>query len=679
MCPQTGLRGDVRAPARDICARTGHFLPMLGSRAPCCLSHTALPNTPPCPRLLATPPRAAVVGWDAPFADGMWIDRHELQVVQLPDTYLPGGSSDSEQCPRAPACFSSPAALLAASTSPKRLYYSAEAAEAASPAQLAAATALAAAAFAGDGGSSRGLAGRPGPRALGSAGRRDSPSGGSVGRHWVAAGAAAVGSSGGGSGGASPISFVARGTLSRPQSGGSAVGAPLGPGPDGALPPRLPQPCEAPGHKGATAAFLHECVAGPWVLPGHSGTQHTLLRLRPFTAYRVRVRVHTLVGWSSFSAPTVFHTAGTYVRLRVGGRPCTAAVGLLAVIVLCLRGCPSCSRAKCLHSQLCALAACHHQPPELPCEFPCVTLFPAVCPLSAPLPAARPHTPPFLRRLRPLPANARAAEEPPDAPDGVRIVTHEGCDLRVVWSQPRSNGACIAGYIVQVLLAGGRGFEAHTTRSTARPDSAHEGRARPQPAAGATGSDTSTLDDACLLLPPPPPTAGDGRGGGGGEAGEAGRPGDSPPATPLAVGAAAGDGASSEVDAPAAAGPCFACMYQAAWDAHLQALVVPVPGYGHAEAWTARSHVRTRAALLGADAAHPTSVTVTQPLSLSLGLAAAGLLGGGSSPGPASSSLWRRDSKLSPMPGTPNSGWLTPGTPGPLSPGTPTVGPFHRV
>ena len=59
-----------------------------------------------------------------------------------------------------------------------------------------------------------------------------------------------------------------------------------------------------------TPAFLADGVEDPWVVTGNHAFTHTLQGLLPYTAYRVRVRVHTMVGWSPFSEPVVVNTAG---------------------------------------------------------------------------------------------------------------------------------------------------------------------------------------------------------------------------------------------------------------------------------------------------------------------------------------------------------------------------------
>ncbi len=59
-------------------------------------------------------------------------------------------------------------------------------------------------------------------------------------------------------------------------------------------------------------AFMLDAVDGPWVLSGGHFPGHTLTGLPPWTAYRCRSRVNTIVGWSAFSQAIVAHTAGAF-------------------------------------------------------------------------------------------------------------------------------------------------------------------------------------------------------------------------------------------------------------------------------------------------------------------------------------------------------------------------------
>ena len=56
--------------------------------------------------------------------------------------------------------------------------------------------------------------------------------------------------------------------------------------------------------------FMSDAIEGPWTVIGHHYPGHTVANMPPWTAYRCRVRVNTIVGWSDFSKAVVVHTAG---------------------------------------------------------------------------------------------------------------------------------------------------------------------------------------------------------------------------------------------------------------------------------------------------------------------------------------------------------------------------------
>lgn len=64
------------------------------------------------------------------------------------------------------------------------------------------------------------------------------------------------------------------------------------------------------GDEDTDPGFRTDAVRGPWVLQGGNFSGHNIVGLPPWTAYRVRSRVKTIVGWSRWSASAVVCTAG---------------------------------------------------------------------------------------------------------------------------------------------------------------------------------------------------------------------------------------------------------------------------------------------------------------------------------------------------------------------------------
>ena len=81
------------------------------------------------------------------------------------------------------------------------------------------------------------------------------------------------------------------------------------------LPQQL-QPCRE--------LFMTDAVEGPWCVLGNHYSGHTIAALPPWTAYRCRVRVQTIVGWSDFSSAVVIHTAGSPLSAQLCSCFCSA-------------------------------------------------------------------------------------------------------------------------------------------------------------------------------------------------------------------------------------------------------------------------------------------------------------------------------------------------------------------
>jgi hypothetical protein len=82
---------------------------------------------------------------------------------------------------------------------------------------------------------------------------------------------------------------------------------------------RCPDACVAVQDDDETD-FLEGSIDGPWILRGGHLSGHRIAGLPPWSAFRCRIRVNTMVGWSAWSPSFVVHTAGMYVcsasRLR---------------------------------------------------------------------------------------------------------------------------------------------------------------------------------------------------------------------------------------------------------------------------------------------------------------------------------------------------------------------------
>jgi hypothetical protein len=249
---------------------------------------TEVPDTPSPVRQTGTTTTTLSLTWDLPFSDGVWIDQHELQVVQLPDTYLPGGTFDGARClggsgPEGPCATAHVAAAVAATAA--RLFVLPP-----PPPQPPR-----------RGGKDRAWTGAVAALTAGGGSGGSSGSGG--------------GGGGGNGGGAAPTGTKRVGsgrwgalkdrqeTVVRGNVGNTLGDAPV---------QTVELDCRPEGHDPNTAAFLSDCVQAPWVVRGGHNVHHTLRSLLPFTAYRVRLRLHSMVGWSDFSDSAVFFTAGMH-------------------------------------------------------------------------------------------------------------------------------------------------------------------------------------------------------------------------------------------------------------------------------------------------------------------------------------------------------------------------------
>lgn len=60
-----------------------------------------VPEVPTKLRFVTSTSTSVTIRWRQPFSDGIWVDKHELEVVQLPDAYLPHGNSTGAPLPPA--------------------------------------------------------------------------------------------------------------------------------------------------------------------------------------------------------------------------------------------------------------------------------------------------------------------------------------------------------------------------------------------------------------------------------------------------------------------------------------------------------------------------------------------------------------------------------------------------
>ncbi len=214
-----------------------------------------VPGAPAPPRLEGATPTSLTLVWDPPPSDGVWIDSHELHVVELVDHHLPGGTFDGARCRGSPVCHTAARAVqVAAATS--QLYVP------------------------------------PPPPALAP------PRAASGARGVFAATLAAAGVTPGRSrsGGWGALEDRRLGAKAHSLTAVAEPGTSPG--------------CAAGGHDPGAAAFLAHCTKAPWVVRGDHVPRHNVHGLLPFTAYRVRLRVHSMVGWSEFSPPVEFVTLG---------------------------------------------------------------------------------------------------------------------------------------------------------------------------------------------------------------------------------------------------------------------------------------------------------------------------------------------------------------------------------
>jgi hypothetical protein len=258
--------------------------------------HTEAPDAPSVVSFVEHTSRSLTLSWELPYSDGLWIYGHELQLVPLQDKVLPGGSSDGPLCRCAARGRGGGSGV-----SPERSDTPPEQAHRQARSSVTSAT---------RGGSSRRMSKTLATRfssadaGVSSAGDSDraTDATSSHGTTPVPVGAPSA-------------SAMARRASLRPRQhqhgsgGGPPARSRLRDAVHDDLSPRAPQSAEE--------VMLSDASGGAWVLTGGHTPRHVVNGLHPFTAYRVRVRVRTVAGWSEYGPPSVHITAGEAVLLML--------------------------------------------------------------------------------------------------------------------------------------------------------------------------------------------------------------------------------------------------------------------------------------------------------------------------------------------------------------------------